>query len=76
MDEKLKKIHEILEKVSRKEISEDVLQENPTFQELGLDSLALAELTVRVEQHFGVDVFADGIISTLAELKQRIGIET
>lgn len=40
--------------------------------ELGFDSLDLAELTVRIEERFGVDVFADGILHRWSELVQRV----
>ncbi|MEM7478833.1 MAG: phosphopantetheine-binding protein [Planctomycetota bacterium] len=41
-------------------------------KDLGFDSLELAILTVRIEANFGVDVFADGIVSTLGELLARV----
>ena len=41
--------------------------------ELGLDSLDLAELTVRLEKETGVDVFAEGIVSTVGEVLERLG---
>ena len=42
-------------------------------EDLGFDSLDLAELTVRLEARFGVDVFADEPVSTVAEVAQKIG---
>ncbi len=42
-------------------------------EDLGFDSLELAILTVRIEAEFGVDVFAEGIISTLGEIKAKLG---
>lgn len=39
---------------------------------LELDSLDLAEFTVRLEKETGIDVFADGIIQTVGEVDQRI----
>ena len=41
--------------------------------ELGLDSLDLAELTVRLEKETGVDVFAEGIVGTVGEVLERLG---
>ncbi len=73
MNEKSEALQKIIEKVAKKPIDPALIEEGASFQDLGLDSLALAELTVRVEQHFGVDVFADGVISTVQELKERIG---
>lgn len=40
--------------------------------DLGLDSLDLAELTVRIENEFGIDVFEDGIVETIDEIIRKI----
>lgn len=37
-----------------------------------LDSLDLAELTVRLEEAFGVDVFADGVVRTVGEIQAKL----
>lgn len=39
---------------------------------LGFDSLDLAELTVRIEERFGVDVFAPGIARSWGEIRERV----
>lgn len=36
--------------------------------DLGFDSLDLAELTVRIEKEFGVDIFENGLVSTVGEI--------
>lgn len=41
-------------------------------EDLGLDSLELAVLTVKIEAEFGVDVFADGIVTTIGEIEEKI----
>lgn len=41
-------------------------------EDLGFDSLDLAELTARLDEQFGVDVFADGIVSTMGEVQAKI----
>lgn len=41
--------------------------------DLGFDSLDLAELTVRIQDHFGVDVFERGVVDTLHQLAEKIG---
>ncbi len=74
MTEKEATLHRILEKVAKKRVEPQYIENGVSFQEIGLDSLALAELTVRLEQEFGVDVFANGVIGTVAEVKERIGI--
>lgn len=39
---------------------------------LGFDSLDLAELTVRIEVQFGVDIFADGLVFTVEEILSKL----
>lgn len=41
-------------------------------EDLGFESLDLAELTVRIEEKFGVDVFADGLVHTVGEIQGKI----
>jgi len=40
--------------------------------DLGFDSLDLAELTVRIEVAYDVDIFEDGIVYTIGEILQKI----
>ena len=39
---------------------------------VGLDSLELAVLTVKLEAETGVDVFADGLVTTVGEVEDRL----
>jgi acyl carrier protein len=41
-------------------------------KDLGMDSLDLAELTVRIEDEFDVDIFEDGIIDTISEVMDKV----
>jgi acyl carrier protein len=41
-------------------------------EDIGFESLDLAELTVRIEEKFCVDVFADGLIHTVGEIEDKI----
>lgn len=41
-------------------------------EDLGLDSFNLAELTVHIEEEFGVDIFEDGLVNTLGEIYTKI----
>lgn len=41
-------------------------------EECELDSLDLAELTVRIEDATGVDVFSDGIVRTIGEIEAKL----
>jgi len=40
--------------------------------DIGLDSLDLAELTVRIEKETGIDVFADSFVNTIGEILEKI----
>jgi acyl carrier protein len=39
---------------------------------IGLSSFDLAELTVIIEDEFGVDVFEDGVISTIGQIYEKL----
>lgn len=41
-------------------------------EDLGLDSLDLAELTVRIEERFGVDVFDEGVVLRWGDVCDRV----
>lgn len=41
-------------------------------KDLGFSSFDLAELTVRVEDEFGIDIFEDGIVNTIAEVYEKL----
>ena len=40
--------------------------------DLGFDSLDLAELTVRIEAEYDIDIFADGLINTVGEIEKKL----
>lgn len=42
-------------------------------EDLGMDSLDLAELTVKIEAEYGVDIFEDGIVNTIEEIRKKLG---
>ena len=72
---KIKKVTEIIILVlensslpTNVEINEDTLLRD----HLGFDSLALAELAVRIEDEYDVDVFEDGLVNTLSEILERL----
>lgn len=48
---------------------EVLIDENTDLRnDLGFDSFDLAELTVRIEDEFEVDIFSDGIVNKLGEI--------
>ncbi len=44
-------------------------------EDIGFDSLDLAELTVRIEEAFGVDIFAAGVVRTAGEIEARLPVD-
>jgi len=64
-------INKILEKKGGKLITS--LDEKLSLRnDLGFDSLDLAELTVRIEDETGVDIFEKGIIDKISEILERV----
>lgn len=49
-----------------------VSPESDLRRDLALDSFDLAELTVRIQAKFDVDVFADANVSTVGEIIEKL----
>ena len=41
-------------------------------EDIGFTSFDLAELTVRIEDKFGIDIFEDGLITTIGEVYKKL----
>jgi acyl carrier protein len=50
----------------------DINAQTHLRNDLGFDSLDLAELTVKIEDEFDVDVFKDGIVETVGEIISKL----
>lgn len=69
------KVHEIINFLLIKRKGRKVLKitsKDHLRKDLNFDSLDLAELTVRIENEFGVDVFENGIVETVGEIINKI----
>ncbi len=55
-------------------ILQEIKEETHLRNDLGLDSLELAELTVRLEDEFQIDIFEEGVVQTVEEIFQRLSI--
>lgn len=44
-------------------------------EDIGFDSLNLAQLTVMIEDEFDIDIFEDGIVNTVGEILKKINRE-
>ena len=72
---KMEKLKTIINGIRENKGLEHVGEIEPSHElrnDLGLDSMDLAELTVRIENEFGVDVFEDGIVSSIEEIVNKI----
>ena len=56
-------------KETLKEIKENYSLKN----DCGFDSLDLAELTVRIEAEYDVDIFEDGFVTTVGDILSKLG---
>lgn len=41
-------------------------------EDLGLSSFDLAELTVKIEDEYDIDIFEDGLVSTIGEIFNKL----
>lgn len=66
---------EIINEMREEESKAPLKQLEPAIHlrdDLELDSLMLAELTVRIEDEFDIDIFEDGIVQTIGEIQNKI----
>lgn len=72
MEKKLLEIiNVVLENRGRKPISK-IKAKQLLRDEIGLDSLDLAELTVRIEAEYDIDIFEDGLVNTIGEILEKL----
>lgn len=70
-NELLNIINKILENKGEKKIQ--VLDDAIDLRkDLNFSSLDLAELTVKIEDITGVDIFEDGLVSTIKEINEKL----
>jgi len=72
MVDKLREIINLILLKQGKSKLENIDLKDNLKSDIGLDSLDLAELTVRLEEEFGVDVFEDGIVETVEEILTKL----
>lgn len=64
-------INTVLRNRGKKELT--IIRESDLLRnDIGFDSLDLAELTVRIEAIFDVDIFEDGIVNTIGEILDKL----
>lgn len=52
----------------------EMSNETSLRNDLGFSSLDLAELTVRIEDEFDVDIFEDGLVTTVGEIYKKLSM--
>lgn len=52
---------------------ETVNAETKLREDLGLTSFDLAELTVKIEDKFDIDIFEDGLVNNIGEILEKLG---
>ena len=73
MEKLLEVINTILENNNEQQLNE-LSVDMDIRKDLGLDSFALAELTVRLESEFNIDIFEDGLVFTIGEIIDKLKI--
>jgi acyl carrier protein len=70
------KVNDIIMRIANSDSIVTIKIDNSTTlkNDLGLDSLSLAELTVYIEDEFGIDIFEDGIVETVGEIYEKLNI--
>jgi len=76
MDIKMqKRILEIMNTVLANSAMEKLTSLTPEMHlrnDIGFDSFDLAELTVRIEAEYDIDIFEDGIVNTAGEIFKKL----
>jgi len=69
------KLMDILNSVLRKKEMKELKSINKEIKlrdDLNFDSLELAELTVKIEDEFGIDIFSDGLVYTIGDILNKL----
>ena len=69
------KILEIINTVLDNRTKEKLTALSPEMHlrnDIGFDSFDLAELTVRIEAEYDIDIFEDGIVNTVGEILKKL----
>lgn len=72
MKEKVVEILKGIVLAKGKEIDSEINSETKLREDLGLTSFDLAELTVKIEDEFDIDIFEDGLVSTVGEIFAKL----
>jgi acyl carrier protein len=71
MEEILKIINTVLDNRDKLIITE-ISKSSTLRDDCGMDSLDLADLTVRIEAEYDVDIFENGVVETVGDILKKI----
>lgn len=69
------KLLNIINSIKKNKFEDEILELKPEHQlreDLNFDSFDLAELTVKIEEEFGVDIFEDGLVNSVNEIYAKL----
>jgi len=72
MEEKVLEIINYIRKNKGLEILSEIKPTDSLRDVVEFTSFDLAELTVRIEDEFDVDIFEDGLVSTIGEIYEKL----
>lgn len=65
----------IVNSIKKNKFEDEVVElksEQKLREDLNFDSFDLAELTVKIEEEFGVDIFEDGLVNSVDEIYAKL----
>lgn len=72
MEKRIFEIINIVLKNRGKKLIKELKPKSHLRYDIGLDSLDLAELTVRIEAEYDIDIFEDSMINTVGEIFDKL----
>jgi acyl carrier protein len=70
--QKILEIINTIKKNKNADLIDSIDEKSSLRDDLGMGSLDLAELTVRIEAYFDIDVFEDGLVNTVGEILEKL----
>lgn len=72
MREKILKIINEIRAAKSQTSVDNVVEDTRLREDLSLTSFDLAELTVKIEDEFDIDIFEDGLVNTVGEIFAKL----
>lgn len=72
MKTKILEIINLIRESNNQEILEQLHDTDNLRDDIGFTSFDLAELTVRIEDEFNIDIFEDGLVETVGEIYSKL----